>query len=145
MKVVAQNRRAKFDYEILETVEAGMMLTGQETKSCRLGHCDLKGAYVSFQSSAPLMKQMTIRPYPAAGPQPDYQPSRTRQLLLSKSQIEHLETASTEKGLTVVPLEVRAGRFIKVLLGVARGRKQFDKRQKIKERDMKKRLKQGRE
>lgn len=143
MKVVAKNRRATFDYEILETVEAGLMLTGQEVKSCRMGHCDLKGAYVSFQTSVPQIKQMTIRAYPQAGPLPDYQPSRERPLLLGKQDIGRLAAASNEKGLTVIPLEVRCGRYVKVLLGVARGRKKFDKRQKIKERDVAKRVRKG--
>lgn len=144
MKVVAQNRRARFDYEILDTVEAGLMLTGQEVKSCRLGHCDLKGSYVSFTGERPMLRQMTIRPYTHAGNLPDYQPSRERELLLKKTEIATLQQASEEKGLTIVPLEVRVGRFIKVFLAVARGRKRFDKRQKIKERDVQKRLRQER-
>lgn len=143
MKVVAQNRKARFDYEILDTVEAGLLLTGQEVKSCRLGHCDVKGAYVSFVADPPRIKQMTIRPYTHAGPLPEYRPSRERELLLSKKQIVALRAQSEEKGLTVIPLEVRAGRYVKVLLGVGRGRKRFDKRQKIRERDIRKRVRRG--
>lgn len=143
VKVVAQNRRARFDYELLDTVEAGLMLTGQEVKSCRLGHCDLKGAYVSFQTRTPTLRQMTIHPYPQAGKLPDYQPSRERELLLKKPEMEMLRAASEEQGLTVIPVEVRAGKFVKVFLAVARGRKRFDKRQKIKERDVSRRLRQG--
>ncbi len=140
MKVVAQNRRARFDYEVLETIEAGLMLTGQEVKSCRMGHCDLKGSYMAFQGAQPVLRQMTIRPYPAAGPQPDYNPSRVRPLLLSKKQIVQLQEAGDAKGFSVIPLEIHAGRYVKVLLAIARGRKKFDKRQKIKEREVKQRI-----
>lgn len=143
MKVVASNRRATFDYEILETLEAGLILTGQEAKSCRLGNCDLRGSYVSFQTVPPRLKQMTVRPYPQAGKLPDYNPSRDRELLLKKSEMEKLHKASEEKGLTVVPIEVHVGKYIKVKIGIARGRKQYDKRQKIKERDVTMRLKRG--
>lgn len=143
MKVVANNRKARFDYDILDTLEAGIVLTGQEVKSCRLGHCDLKGAYVSFTTDPPHIRQMTIRPYTHAGPLPDYHPSRARALLLSKKQRAALHAQSEEKGLTVIPLEVRAGRYVKVLLGVGRGRKRFDKRQTIRERDVQKRVRRG--
>lgn len=145
MKVVAANRRARFDYEIVDTVEAGMILTGQEVKSCRLGHCDLRGSYVSFLSSPPRLKQMTIQPYASAGPLPDYNPLQDRGLLLKKSELEKLQKASEEKGFSIIPLEVLVGRYIKLRLAVARGRKQFDKRQKIKERDVKRRLQTGQE
>lgn len=144
MKVVANNRRATFDYEILETLEAGLILTGQEVKSCRQGHCDLRGAYVSFQTIPPRLKQMTIRPYSHAGKLTDYNPSRERELLLKKTEVEKLHTASEEKGLTIIPIEVNAGKFIKIKLGVARGRKKYDKRQKIREREMAKKVRQER-
>lgn len=141
MKTVAQNRRARFDYEIVETFEAGIRLLGWEAKACRAHLADLSGAYVSFVGGAPVLKKMTIRPYPfASGVIPD-DTTRDRVLLLHRQESDRLKTASDEKGMAIIPLEVKAGRHIKVLLALGRGRKQFDKRQKIKERESKKRAK----
>lgn len=141
MKIVAQNRRAKFDYEIVETFEAGIMLLGWEAKACRAHLADLSGAYVSFQSGKPVLKKMTIRPYPfASGVNPD-DTTRDRALLLSAKEIAKLASAADEKGMAIVPLEVKAGRHIKITLMLGRGRKRFDKREKIKERESKKRAK----
>jgi SsrA-binding protein len=145
MKMVAQNRRARFDLEILDTVEAGIILTGQEVKSCRLGHVNLSGSYVSFFGGKPVLKQVKISPYPFALPLPEYQPDRDRELLLSKHEGEKLAAAATEKGMAIVPLEVRAGKYIKVLLGLGRGRKRADKRQRIKEREIGRKIREGRE
>ena len=145
MKPLAQNRRARFDLEVIDTVEAGLILTGQEVKSARAGHVHLSGAYVSFLHGKPVLKHMKISPYPAAGPLPSYDPERDRELLLSTQECAKLETQTEEKGMTIVPLEVRAGKYIKVLLGVGRGRKTIDKRQRIKEREMGRSLREGRE
>ena len=142
-KVVAQNRRARFDYEILDTVEAGLVLTGQEVKSCRLGQVSLLGSYVSFVSGTPILKAMKISPYAYASGMDGYDPGHDRSLLLKKNQIEKLQTGSNEKGMSVVPLEVHAGKFIKVLIGIGRGRKRRDKRQHIKEREVERRLRKG--
>ncbi len=145
MKTVASNRRARFDYKITDTVLAGIMLTGQEAKSCRLGHVDLAGAYVSFQSGKTMIKHLKIQPYPFASGLDGYDPGHDRPLLLNKKEIEQLQSSANQKGITIIPLEVQAGRTIKLLLGLAEGRKTIDKRQVIKERDMKKRLKKGEE
>ena len=145
MKIVAQNRRARFDYEILDTVEAGIVLTGQEVKSCRLGQVSLLGSYVSFVSGSPILKAMKISPYAYASDLDDYDPGHDRPLLLKKNQIVKLQTSSSEKGMSVVPLEVHAGAFIKVLIGIGRGRKRIDKRQHIKEREVGRRLRSGKE
>lgn len=145
MKTVAANRRARFDYEILETIEAGIVLTGPEVKSCRSGHIDLRGAYVSFLGESPVLKQSTIAPYRFASDPESYQPGRDRPLLLKKSEAARLKEQSEQKGVTIVPLEVKAGKFIKVVLGVARGRKTIDKRQRIREREMGKKLRKGEE
>lgn len=142
MKIVAINRRARFDYEIVETVEAGMLLTGAEVKSCREGHVDLRGAYVSFLGPKPTLQKMSIASYRYAN-DPTYNPLRTRELLLHAHQKTRLEATAHEKGMTVIPLEVRSGKFIKILLGVARGRKRLDKRQRIKERETERRLRRG--
>lgn len=145
MKTVASNRRARFDYEIIETLEAGIMLTGPEVKSARAGHVDLRGAYVSFAGRQPLLKQSTIAPYQYAADKATYLPGRDRPLLLKKSEAEKLKEQSEQKGITVVPLEVKAGKYIKVVLGIARGRKTIDKRSRIREREMSKKLRKGEE
>ena len=144
-KIVAQNRRARHDYDILETVEAGIQLTGQEVKSCRNGGINLSGAYVSFVSGSPVLKGAKISPYGKASALEGYVPHRDRLLLLQKAQRANLEASSDQKGLAVIPLEVRAGKYVKILLGVGRGRKKYDKRQKIKERGMERKLRRGEE
>jgi SsrA-binding protein len=145
MKIVAQNRRARFDYDITETVEAGIMLSGQEVKACRLGQISLVGSYVSFFGGKPVLKQAKISVYKYAGVLPDYDPGHDRALLLKKSELVKLEALQAEKGVALIPLEIHAGKFIKLLLGVGRGRKRFDKRQKIKEREVGRRVREGRE
>lgn len=144
-KIVAQNRRARFDYDITETVEAGIVLTGQEVKSCRLGQISLAGSYVSFMSGRPMLKQAKISQYKFAGDLKDYDPGHDRLLLLRKSELERLEQKQAEKGVTIIPLEVRADKFIKVVLGLAKGRRTIDKRQRIKEREVERKIRQGRE
>lgn len=139
---MAQNRRARFDFEILETLEAGLMLTGPEVKSCRAGHINLMGSYVSFREGKPVLKNAAIAPYRFAAHVP-HEERRDRPLLLKASEIRKILARSEEKGLTVVPLEIRAGKFIKVLLGVGRGRKRIDKRQRIREREVERKLKRS--
>ncbi len=142
MKTVAQNRRAKFDYDILETLEAGMMLTGPEVKSCRLGHVSLMGSYLSFQNSIPVIKKLKISKYgPAATLAHDEE--RDRVLLLKKAEQEKLMRFVSEKGIAIVPIEIRVGRYVKVLLAVGRGRKKLDKRARIKERETARDLRKG--
>ena len=136
MKVIADNRRARFDYDIVETVEAGIVLTGQEAKSCRLGNVSLLGSYVSFLNGHPILKQAKISPYPYASGLASYDPGRDRPLLLTRSELTRLDAAQAEKGMAIIPLSLHAGRYIKITLALARGRKRFDKRHRIKEREM---------
>lgn len=145
MKIVAKNKRARYDYEIVDTVEAGIVLTGQEVKSCRDGHINLAGSYVSLLSGRPVLKNSSIAPYAHANNLENYEPGRDRQLLMKKAEIAKLESKLAEQGVSLVPLEVKAGRTIKIVLGLGRGQKRLDKRQRIKERDMKRKLKQGEE
>ncbi len=143
MKPVAKNRRARFDFEIIDTVEAGIQLTGPEVKSCRGGHISLAGAYVSFHNDVPMLKNSKISKYAFANT--EHIEMRDRPLLLNKSEAAKLQRAVEEKGISLVPLEVLAGKYIKVVLGLGRGQKRLDKRQKIKERDMGRRVREGRE
>jgi len=145
MKIVASNKRARFDYDILEEIEAGIILTGQEVKSCRQGHVHLSGAYVSMLSGKPVLKNATIDPYRYASDLDSYDKLRDRELLLKTREIDRMIGKVQEKGMSILPLEVRCGRTIKVLLGLGRGRKKYDKRQRIKEREVKKRLRKGEE
>jgi SsrA-binding protein len=145
MKSVAQNRRARFDYEISDTLEVGIMLTGQDVKSCRAGHVDLRGSYVSFFGGKPVLKSAKIMKYQFASQLEGYEPGHDRPLLLKKAEMEKLQSLSAEKGATIIPLELRVGKYIKVVLGIAKGRKTVDKRARIKERDVERRLKKGEE
>jgi SsrA-binding protein len=145
MKVLAKNRRAHYDYSIYDTLEAGILLTGQEVKSCRAGNVNLAGAYVSLQGGHPLLKSATIAQYKFASNTEAYQPGRDRQLLLKKTEIARVQSALDEKGVSVIPLEFHAGKHIKVLLGLGKGQKRIDKRQKKKEKEVKRRLKKGEE
>jgi len=141
MKVIAENRRARFDFEILETVEAGIMLTGPEAKSCRAGHVNLAGAYVTFRDGKAVLKNASISAYAFAANVP-HEEKRDRTMLLKSPELKKLTTRAEEKGLSVVPLAMHVGRFVKVLLGIGRGRKKTDKRQHIREREVARKLKQ---
>ncbi len=142
MKTVAQNRRARYDYEIQDTLEAGIVLTGAEVKSVRGGHVQLQGAYVSFLGGRPVLKNASIAKY-AFATDDGYEPKRDRLLLLKKSELGRLQAASAEKGIAIIPLDMRAGRYAKLTLGIGRGRKRVDKRQRIKEREIGRKLREG--
>lgn len=143
MKVVS-NRRARFDYEITETVEAGLRLTGPEVKSCRAGQVQFSGAYVTWHGNEPAISSLMIGPYQYAN-NADYEPKRRRPLLLHKQESARLQALSMEKGVTIVPIELKAGKYIKLVLGVGRGRKKADRREVIKKRDQDRALRAGRE
>ena len=134
---LATNDRARYDYELLDTLEAGLVLTGQETKSAKTGHMKLKGAHVAFTRGEAMLVGAHIARYPKAGPLPDYDPERSRKLLLHKRELDRLRGKREEQGLTVIPLRayMKAGR-IKIELAVARGKKQYEKRETIKKRDL---------
>ncbi len=142
MPILAKNKRAHFDYEILETFEAGLKLTGQEVKSAKKNRINLKGSYVTITNGSATILNMHIAKYDKAGPLPSYDPYRTRQLLLHKKEIEKLLGKKDEQGLTLVPTKVytKNGK-IKLEFGIGRGKKKHDKRQDIKQKDIKKRLK----
>ncbi len=142
---LAENKKAFFEYEILEKLEAGLVLSGQETKSAKLGQIDLKGTYVTFYDGQPYILNMHINKYKPAGPMPDYDPTHSRRLLLHKKQIAYLQGKSVEKGLTIIPLRVYTkGRLVKIELAVAKGKKLYDKRESIKNRDLKRELDRAR-
>ena len=140
MPTLATNKRAFYDYEILEKFEAGIRLSGQEVKSAKLGNMSLKAAYVVIGMQGATLLNAHIGKYSKAGPLPSYEPTRTRQLLLKKRELQTLWGKTHEQGLTLVPLSVYTKRtLIKVEVGLARGKKKYDKREAIKERDWKRR------
>ena len=145
MKTVAQNRRARFDYEILDTFEAGIMLNGSEVKACRAGHANIAGSYVSIQKNVPILKQATISPYAFSAKKESDDSKQDRTLLLHKNQIVKLQAALAEKGLSLIPLEIKAGKHIKVELALVKGKKTFDKRHTLKERSIARKMKYGQE
>lgn len=136
MPTLAENKRAKFEYQILDTFEAGLMLLGHEVKSARLGRMSLLGAYVTIARGALWLIGAHIQRYPQAGPLPDYDPDRTRKLLLHKREIAKIAGKLEQKGLTLVPLSAYTkGSKIKLSFGLARGKKLYEKKETIKRRE----------
>ena len=132
----AKNRKAFFDYEILDKYEAGIVLKGYEVKSIRNGRLNLKGGYVTLRDGEAWLTNIEIQPYQMAN-QDVENLKRKRKLLLNKREIAKLEHHSNTPGTTIVPLRMfLKGRTIKVQLGVCRGKKQHDKRNVIKNRDL---------
>jgi SsrA-binding protein len=134
-KLVATNRKARFEYEILETVEAGIALLGPEVKSLRAGNASLGDAYAVVRRGEIWLVGAHISPYPQASREnPD--PRRERKLLLHRGEIDRLDGRVAERGFTLVPLQLyfRDGR-VKVEVALARGRRRYDKRQAIRERE----------
>jgi SsrA-binding protein len=136
VKVLLRNRRARHEYEVLETLEAGIALRGAEVKSLRDARASLGDAYATVKGGEMILAQMQIEPYPNAHAYDRPDPRRDRRLLLHRKEIDKLGRAIDQKGCTLLPLEVylRRGR-VKVLLGVARGKKLHDKRAAAKERE----------
>ena len=134
-KVVADNRKARFNYEIVDTFEAGIALTGTEVKSAMDGRVQLKEAYVSVRDGEAWLFNAHISPY-SHGNRENHDPLRTRKLLLHKREISKLDEATAKQGMTLVPTQLYLkNRRIKIEVGVARGKKMYDKRATIKERD----------
>lgn len=135
-KTVARNRRATFDYEILDRFQAGIALAGGEIKSVRESHVQLQGAYARLRNGEIWLENAYIAPYENQG-YTQVDPNRNRKLLLKKKEIVRIAAYLDEKGLTLIPLSmyINARGLAKVELGVARGLKKYDKREKIRERE----------
>ena len=135
MKLLAENRKARFDYQILETFEAGIALTGQEVKSIRAGQANLTGAYVVLKPQGAMLLNAEIPPFQAKNAPIGYNSSRTRQLLLNKKELSYLFGKAKESNLTIIPLSLyNKGRHIKVEIGLTRRKKKQDKRDTLKKR-----------
>lgn len=138
------NKKAYFDYEILETFEAGVVLSGQEVKAVKNNQINLKGSYVVIKNGEAFLLNAHISPYKKAGILKDYNPERSRKLLLNKKELKHLIGKSQEKGLTILPLKVYTkGRGkIKIEIGIGKGKKKYEKRETIKKREVEREIKQ---
>jgi len=142
VQVVARNKKARHEYDIEETLEAGLVLEGSEVKSVRQGKASLDGAYCAVDRDGEMkIHGMYIKPYEEAGPF-SHEPRRTRKLLLHTREIQKWGQMAERKGYTIVPLSLyfRDG-WAKLKIGIAKGRQQHDKRQAIKEKEMQRRMK----
>jgi SsrA-binding protein len=139
-KFICQNRKARHDYHILDSMEAGIALKGTEVKSLRAGNANLKDAYARIDNEEAFLFNLHISPYEEGG-RFNHDPTRPRKLLLHKSEIRKLFGRVQMKGLTLIPLSLyfSKGR-VKVELGIARGKKSFDKREDVAERDAKREM-----
>ena len=142
---VAQNRRARHDYFILETFEAGLVLSGTEVKSLRNGKASLGEAYASIENGEAFVLQMHISPY-EQGNRANKDPVRRRKLLLHRREIDELERGVAQKGQTIIPLRLyfTARGHAKLLVALAKGKKNYDKRHAIAERDSKREIDRAR-
>lgn len=135
IKIINENKKARFDYEIIETFEAGLVLTGSEVKSLRTNQCTLKDSYVAFRGHEAFLQNAHIPVY-AASSYNNHEPERVRKLLLHEHELDKIRAATTEKGLTCVTLKMYFKKgMAKVEIALARGKKKGDKRQSIKSRE----------
>ena len=136
MKVFAENKKAYFGYQILEKLEAGLALTGPEVKSVQANRINISSAYITISGRRAFLLNATIAPYQPNNQTSKHQSDRTRQLLLSKSEILYLQGKIQQKGLTILPLKVYTKKAkIKVEIALAKGKKLYDKREAIKKRE----------
>lgn len=137
------NKKALHDLFVLETIEAGLVLSGPEVKSLKGGHADLKGSYISISArNEPIATNLYISPYPQAKrEQRTYDPARPRKLLLNKKEINYLAGKQRERGLTIVPLAVYTkNNLLKLKIGICKGKKKFDKREEMKKKEIKRKI-----
>ncbi|MBI5798409.1 MAG: SsrA-binding protein SmpB [Candidatus Yonathbacteria bacterium] len=133
---LVQNKKAHFDYEILERYEAGIELFGSEVKAVRAGRGSLEGSHVTVRGGEAFLVGATVQPYQTGNMQKDYDATRNRKLLLTKEEIAELGAQESKKGLTIVPIAVYSkGHKLKLEIAVVRGKKTHDKRETIKKRE----------
>lgn len=138
--ILLSNKTASRDFEFLKTLYAGIVLSGPEVKSLRLKHGSLSGSHVKVINGEAFLMNAQINPYSFAR-QDEYDPTRTRKLLLKKSEIASLQEASAKKGISIVPVSIEtAGRNLKLKLAIGRGKKEFEKREDLKKRTLKREL-----
>lgn len=137
MAVLIKNKKATFDYEILERFEAGIELFGYEVKSIKNNRGNIEGGHITIRGGETFLLNANIPPYQPANTPDSYNPERNRRLLLTKKEIGKLAEFEAKKGLTIVPISMYTkGGKIKVEIAVVRGKKKFDKRETIKKKDI---------
>ena len=142
MKIIAQNKKALHDYQIIDRIEAGIVLAGDEVKSIKAGHVSLKGSFAHLQGAELWLVNCHITPYAKAydhQSKSDEYATRRRKLLLHKKELGRIAGDMARQGITVVPLKIYTTKrgLIKVDLGIAKGKKKADKRQALKDADLK--------
>lgn len=144
MKIFSENKKAYFNYQIIEKFEAGIVLNGQEVKSIKTKGLNLAGSYVIIKNEEVFWIGAKISPYQLKNVSPDYNPERARKLLLKKSEIKYLLGKSKQKGLTLIPLKLynKNGK-IKLEIGIAKSLKKFDKKEIIKKREIEREIKRA--
>jgi SsrA-binding protein len=141
IKIITSNKKAFHDYQILEKIEAGLVLTGSEVKSLREGRCNLKDSYARIRDGQAWLIGMNISQYKNAG-YSGHEPERDRKLLLHKNEIRKIHRRVMEKGVTLIPLKIYFKKGIaKVEIGIAAGKREYDKRQTIERRERERELK----
>ena len=144
IKSLAQNKYARFQYEIHETIEAGIELLGTEVKSIRNGKANLRDGYCTFRKGEILLKNVHISPHMNVGAYFNHDPIRERKLLLHKNEIIKLKNKVEKKGLTIIPISIYLkGSWIKLKIGVGKGKKLHDKRQSDKQKTIKKEIRRA--
>jgi SsrA-binding protein len=139
-----QNKKAYFNYEILDKIEAGIELLGFEVKSLKKGQGSLEGSHITVRGGEVFVINMQIPPYQPANTPESYDPTRNRRLLVTKKEAERLSKEESQKGLTIVPLSVyNKGRKLKLEVAIVRGKKKYDKRESIKKRDVDREIKRS--
>ncbi len=144
-RIQINNRRASFDYEFLETYEAGIVLVGTEIKSLRAGKASLADAFCYFVDGELYVKGMNISTYFWASKWGSHEPARDRKLLLTRKELRHLAQAVKTKGLTIVAIRayIAENGYAKLHIALAKGKKEFDKRASIKEKDLRREMERG--
>lgn len=142
INVLAKNPIAYHDYEILADYEAGLVLAGHEVKSAKVGGANLKGSHIIIQDGEAWLINARIAPYQPKNIRGEYDPTRVRKLLLHKKELSYLIGKSRESRLTLVPLRIYTGRAgkIKLEFGIGRGKRQYDKRETIKKREVERKI-----
>ncbi|MFH1861575.1 MAG: SsrA-binding protein SmpB [bacterium] len=134
--IITSNRKARYEYQILDRLEAGIVLLGTEVKSLRMGNASLRDSYAAIHDHEVFLYNLHIGPYDKST-YFNHDPLRTRKLLFKKRQIRKLEMATSEKGLTLIPLSIYwKGKHAKIELALARGKRQYDKREAIARREL---------
>jgi SsrA-binding protein len=144
-KLVCQNKKARFDYQIDEIIEAGVVLLGPEVKSLREGRANLTDSYARIRNGEVFLHNMHISPYLFASSHMELDPTRKRKLLLTKREIKKLTGKTHERGYTLIPIKVYFTEkgFCKVAIALAKGKRKYDKRHALKEKDQKREMEQA--